>query len=837
MARFSLPDDLREPLRQFLSDTLHHSGTVISDPHGVQTVMLDFVEEQSTGGAAAATLPTLAGELLATGDPTGEAEDIEAAPTHAHLLRTQLMATGGMGEIHKSRDFSLHRDLVMKVLHTKLNKDNRMRARFVEEAQITAQLSHPGIPPIHEMGSLPDGRPFFTMKLVHGRTLADVIHELHSKDDTEWTEHKVIATFQRVCEALGYAHARGVIHCDIKPANIMVGAFGEVLVMDWGVARLVEGDAETEIDEAPVKTRTEAGNSRGSVAGTPAYMPPEQAMGDVDTLGPPADVYAVGVMLYEALTGGRPYKGRGMELVVRSSRGEIPPIVRRQGSIIDDAIVAIIHKAMAPDPEERYAHGGALGDDLARWREGALKRERAQDLVTQANVVLPEVEPRHARATALREMAKWRLGLLGREASIDAKRAAWNLQDEAIELEREASLKTVEVTQLLHGALVHAPDLEEANRLLARIHFERHEKAEQRRDWDEAAGHEVLLRAHDVGDYADYLAGTAPLSFACEPPGEVSLYKYAEHGRQLVPELMRELGTTPIVDVELPVGSYLLEINVKGRPTVRYPVVLDRLQGWNGRRPGEEIPHAVRIPTENELTDAEVWVPAGWFEFGGDEAAEGAGRARRLWVNSFAIQRTPVTNRRFFEFLASPVGQQFRHEALRDGLGTWHSDWPAVDIEWSAAAAYAAWWSERTGQTWRLPSEVEWEKAARGVDGRHFPWGDFVDPAFCNVRSPQVIRRMPAVVSAFEFDRSPYGIWGMGGNVRDWCADEYRIEGPEVKGNRAVPPTTDRAAVEFRSVRGGSWRQPLESARAATRTGLHPLEGHNDVGLRMVRDV
>ncbi|MCB9602773.1 MAG: SUMF1/EgtB/PvdO family nonheme iron enzyme [Sandaracinus sp.] len=761
---------------------------------------------------------------LASGRPTTEMrpEDVPevlepSMPRPAtRLEHVVLLAEGGMGEVHRARDTSLNRNLAMKVLHAHLSGSTRLRARFLDEAQITAQLAHPSIPPVHEVGELADGRPYFTMKEVHGRTLAALL----DADDEGFGEQRRLEVFQRVCEAIAYAHARGVIHCDLKPMNVMVGAFGEVLVMDWGVARLVGAPVEEVTGEPPV-TISSGTTTSWEIVGTPAYMPPEQALSDLNRMGPPADVYAMGVMLYELLAGERPYQGNMPRLVFLASQGEVPPLPRRPGSIVDDSLDEIISRAMRPEPADRYADAGELGADIARWRDGALRREKALAVVKTARARLPQLVRRRHEAEGLRREARDMLDALSRRATVDDKRDAWVREDEAALIEREVAAGMAEIERLLEEALVHAPGLPEARELLAQHAFERHRDAERRRAFDEAVFHEVALRAHDVGVHAEYLSGHASLSFTTSVPCEVRLWRHVLRDRQMVHEAIGDLGRTPIVDRELPIGSYLLELIAEGRPRCFVPVSLRRRDGWSGRRPREEALWPVKLPGVGDLAEGEVWVPEGACELGDDDEV----RASR-WVEAFVARRDPVKFAELFGFLASPEGASHRETTLRDGLGTFRHDWPAVGVSWDTANAYARWVSKREGKRWRLPSEAEWEKLARGVDGRRFPWGDFGDAALCHVRTERWAPRSPSAVDAFATDRSPYGARGLAGNVREWTADLYLHAGLTLTG-KPIP----------RAVRGGSYRLPIEAARAGGRAALAPAAGYVDVGFRLVRDV
>jgi serine/threonine protein kinase len=241
------------------------------------------------------------------------------------------IARGGMGAVLKGRDTDLGRDVAVKVLLDAHKGKVELIQRFVEEAQVGGQLQHPGIVPVYELGQFPDKRPFFAMKLVKGRTLSRLLRE---RPNPAAELPRFVQIFAQVCQAVGYAHARGVIHRDLKPGNVMVGSFGEVQVVDWGLAKVLrQGGAadEAQPEEAPTQIRTvrsvgssaEKGSGSdtraGSVLGTPAYMAPEQANAEVDRLDERADVFGLGAILCEILTGQPPYTGRDGDEVYKKA--------------------------------------------------------------------------------------------------------------------------------------------------------------------------------------------------------------------------------------------------------------------------------------------------------------------------------------------------------------------------------------------------------------------------------------------------------------------------------------------------------------------------------------
>ncbi|MEO8752306.1 MAG: bifunctional serine/threonine-protein kinase/formylglycine-generating enzyme family protein [Casimicrobiaceae bacterium] len=325
------------------------------------------------------------------------------------------LAQGGMGAILRVWDEDLRRHLAMKVILGKVaparaadegDADQatpsfgdsttpipaRTVGRFLEEAQVTGQLDHPGIVPVHELGLDQGGRVYFTMKLVKGEDLKAVFARVHA-GEPGWTTTRVISLLQRACEALAYAHSKHVIHRDLKPANIMIGKYGEVYVMDWGLARVLDRpdgrDLRLRPEHEPLTTelRSErhapgSGSDdaesplvtmNGDIVGTPAYMPPEQARGELERLGPGADVYALGALLYHLLSGRIPYVVPGAyasphAILARVQAGPPQPL-HELAPDVPVELAAICERAMAREPEQRYADMSMLADDLRAYIE------------------------------------------------------------------------------------------------------------------------------------------------------------------------------------------------------------------------------------------------------------------------------------------------------------------------------------------------------------------------------------------------------------------------------------------------------------------------------------
>jgi serine/threonine protein kinase len=334
-----------------------------------------------------------------------------SVPADRYRVRGEI-AHGGMGRVLEVWDTELRRTLAMKVLRSRPDRTelggvlfDRHTSRLVNEAQVLGQLEHPGIVPIHELGTDEAGHPYFTMLRVRGRPLTEIFEDVRAERNG-WSMTRAVGVLLRVCEAMAHAHSKGVIHRDLKPANIMVGPFGEVFVMDWGLAKArgVSGAADLRLREAafsapskapsdgrdgPLSVRTDRRDQvesdsvsplmtmDGDVVGTPAYMSPEQADGRLELVDERSDVYGVGATLYHLLTGARPYASHTADVprqLLAVVRTEGPPALSATAPDAPVELIAICEKAMARERVRRYETMKSLADDLHAWVEGRVVR-------------------------------------------------------------------------------------------------------------------------------------------------------------------------------------------------------------------------------------------------------------------------------------------------------------------------------------------------------------------------------------------------------------------------------------------------------------------------------
>jgi serine/threonine-protein kinase len=291
------------------------------------------------------------------------------------LVDRGAFARGGFAAIHLGYDKKLMRHVAMKVLHEREGTEARDRLRFLEEGQITAQLDHPNIVPVYEVSVDPEGKVYFLMKLVQGDTLTKILKRTDPKKRGQKEFDEFLHILLKVCDGLSLAHERGVIHRDLKPDNIMVGGHGQVYVMDWGIAQLMEQERAAGIigDEVRVQSdRKKRKDSKGTIIGTPAYMAPEQAWGDIDAIDQRTDIFAVGAMLYLALTGHAPYVGKdAREKLKAAQKGNIDhPNELYPKRNIPPGLCRIALKAMAADKADRYQSIEAFRADIERFLRG-----------------------------------------------------------------------------------------------------------------------------------------------------------------------------------------------------------------------------------------------------------------------------------------------------------------------------------------------------------------------------------------------------------------------------------------------------------------------------------
>ncbi|MCB9688561.1 MAG: SUMF1/EgtB/PvdO family nonheme iron enzyme [Alphaproteobacteria bacterium] len=717
------------------------------------------------------------------------------------------IGAGGMGEVRRVHDAELDRVVALKVVRADLGPDGVEQLR--REARTTARLDHPAIVAVHDLGMLDDGRLWFTMREVRGQTLASLL-----ASEERPRLRRLLDLLAQVGRAVAWAHRSGVVHRDLKPDNVMVGPFGEVQVMDWGLGWTL-GD----------------GSLGDEIAGTPAYMAPEQARGQPELVGPATDVYALGAVLYEMLGGLPPHRGDAMvPTLVRAFLAR--PTALPEGAAPGE-LAALAERAMCEAPADRPS-AAELVDALERWLDGEHRREEALALVDQARKSTEALDDWEKDLWDTMERARALLASLPTHAGPEAKAEVWEAEDRAARLAEQVDLAEIDVLEHLYGALTRHPDLPEAHAALAEHHQRQLARAQRRRDRREAARRQALMLRHDDGRFARWLEQTTRVTLVTDPPGaRVMVMRCEVQGRRLVEVFDRMADHTPTV-LELGHGSWVLDLEHPSgaRATLPLSISPDSQDPLIPPRAHEPLV----IPLLTGLAEDDRYVPAGWFQLGGDHLAVDGFPLTLTWVDGFVMRRDPVTNGEYLAFLeyvdrpelapgalerSSPI-RPWRRTAngwtLPDDEPHHHPDRPVTFVDLACAEAYCAWRAARDGLPWRLPTELEWEKAARGVDGRLWPWGDHLEPAWARMVTTQATPAL-ALPEEHPLDVGVYGIRGMAGNVRDWTASHW-------PGNPSL-----------RIVRGGAWASVEAMCRPAGRLANRASDRFHNCGFRLARSV
>jgi serine/threonine protein kinase/formylglycine-generating enzyme required for sulfatase activity len=780
-------------------------------------------------------------QLWAGGAPPSLVPDVPPAPVRApepsteRYRRIENLAEGGMGIVAECLDGRLGRLVALKSLQPYLLEKETSIAMLEREARVTGSLEHPSIIPVYDAGKTADGAPFYVMRLLKEPTLANVLERLRAGDarvTADYSPGRLLRCFIQVCQAVEYAHSRGVIHCDLKPANILLGGFGEVMVVDWGLAFVVE----------------EGTMYRG---GTLGYMAPEQ-LEMAATVDARADVYALGAILYEILCHEAAFsretfaEARGRDLLAKLMCPPVPPRQRAPGRSIPTELEEICVRAMAIDRQARLPSARAMSTAIEAFLEGTRERERRAaraaelvacgDQLAEGYFELCESRPEStAELEALQErIAPWE--------SPERKRELWDGEDRLAVTDTFAIRTAQAAISNYEQALDEVPGHPEARRALARIYLAELRRAKERGDEFNRVHFEELVKQHDDGALLRVAHEGGWLSVACNAPDptiSLSLSRIEERNRRLVPISTNVLGAAPLQRLAIPQGVHVLAVELRGRPVARYPLVVSG---------GSHLRVSFDIGALGDQQPGEVLVPGGTALLGSEGSSSEQRRLRKVDVAPFFIDERPVTFHDYLAFVARVYRRQPEAAARLlprhgqgapfwewDGgrfvpgrIGQWGADldellaMPVFGVDFRCAETYARWRARLSGRPYRLPRESEWEKAGRGADRRTYPWGNHFDASFCRMRESRPGLPRPEPSGTFVDDVSPYGVRDLAGGLADWV----------------LPDRVEANQGELRQIvsRGGAWCDWAADCALSSRRSYWVIERSARVGFRLARD-
>ena len=788
---------------------------------------------------------------------------------------TSSIGEGGVGLVLKGHDHNLGRDVAVKILRPQMRGKSRLD-HFIREARATAQIEHPNIVPVHEMGVSPDWGIYFTMKKIVGEDLKEILLKLEKKDpeyEKKYTLRKLLNIFTDVCNGVSFAHSKGIIHLDLKPENVFVGDFGEVLVLDWGLVREIKPKNETEEsdDDKSVNRIDNSVNINlddsarpdltldGIINGTPYYMSPEQAKGDNNKMDHRSDIYSLGIMLYQILTLRLPFEGSKvrnlLDLVIIGDF--IPPGKIAAYRKIPIELESICLKAMSYKIEDRYQKVKELLEDIynyfddypvssmhyslfSRFRKLCLRHPVIS--TSTAAVVLFFLLGYGIIQTQMYIKYNLRCNLVGQQIQVGTNefRKAREIfeQLEALRLKRivkEKSLQELELERRLQQTensainscqlamilLSGIPDPykktkkfndSRLNIIKERIGYTLHVKdyvttgklldlLEKALEIDSAFISEEKKKK--INTIRNEIRGDGSLQVSSLPEGaNVEIRKLQENAQGVLEEgHPKNLGKTPLKLASLHKGSYLFTLRLKGYPDVKYPLNISH---------SEKETANIIIP--EKIPDGMVYIPDGHFFIGGINARNQ--RLREIRLPNFFIRKHEVTFAEYADFLKTLTDEDLRikyalmvrlHREDRCFFNVFDADFnillpeikpqhPVVGVSRESAVAYCDWIGKKLGRICRLPTAEEWEKAARGVDGRNFVWGNKTSNEFAFIsENSEATKRFGfwAPPGSFPLDTSIYGVSDMGGNVREWTNSKFMGESPfyQIKGASAATTT------------------------------------------------
>jgi formylglycine-generating enzyme required for sulfatase activity/predicted Ser/Thr protein kinase len=694
-----------------------------------------------------------------TADEAGIRREEEVPPTRIGPFEVKgTLGKGAMGVVYLAEDVGLGRKVALKILPPALACDEELVKRFRREASLASKLEHPGIVRIYGVDESVSTH-YYAMQYVEGANLREY----------ECDFREVARIGKAVAEALAYAHREGVLHRDIKPENILINqAEGTPLIADFGLAR-----------EESVRTFTRS----GQIVGTPAYMSPEQARGTSTGIDARTDQYSLGATLYELATGSKALDAPDMRALLVKIMSEDPPPLRSVRSQVPRELETIIMKSMEKDPAKRYPSCRAFADDLGRFLAGEPIEARPAGPLNR----LWRKVRRHRNILAVAGFVVAAAALVGYFA-LEASRARTLSERERAKAETELETKYAEAMARARQALEGAAYEKAVESFVAALSVKPGD-TEAERGKREARTRGLVARGRDALDRGAFEQALDSFEKAegLDPMNrdiqnllqearrigfvEIQGFDFPEELPRIetvVERLGAQSGGDEVVLkskapprwLELPEGVYGLEVHIGGWMDLSLPLQV---------RAGQTLRTSLPLIRQDEVPEGMAFIPEGKFTSGDERLL-----ARERELGPFFMDEREVSigeYKRFVDYAETPDQRKWRRPAAWEAAPPppEQDSLPVTGVTWEQAHGYARWAGKH------LPSALEWEKAARGVDGRAFPWGSNFDASRCN--SPLSKERTLTPVDSYDEGSSPYGVLNMAGNAAEWTSST--IEGGE----------------------------------------------------------